>query len=585
MRRPTGLVVFGMLALVAAVAAVAAFSLLRPSGTEAVLTHNLMSADAVGGDNCSPIDATHTVTGTGNFVVSACITWDGTDNYKGYNLKVSFDDGILVFVGTDDLSDPPDSVLESWHYTGLGLMVFDSAVTQFDINPANGLTDTLFGGSARNSGLTNVSGAAVDATFQCVGDGTSPLHLLTSADDPQQYTTTLGTGGITLTTDLVDASITCQGVPTPTPISTPTETSTPTATNTPTPTNTPAPTGTPTNTPTPTNTATVTNTPTETPTRTSTPTATNTPTETNTPTPTETPSAPNSMAVDADDSTGTIDATRNVSGNSPFGVSFNVTRVTQNYAGYNLRVYFEPGILAFVPTDDLSDPPDGVLESWHYTGLGTMSLDSAVTGYDTDGDTLTDTLFGGSARASGTTSLTGAVVNATFQCIHPGSSTGHLHLVTSADNPPQYTTTLGARGVTIGTLLSDATINCSNVQPPTPTPSPMPTATPTPGPQVCTFNNSSRTGLFLKIDRFFGGSVQWGWFDDSTSARAIHVDEASWGGVWFSRGNRVMLAGQVMDTRGRRVMVIGSGTCPSGPGRFMAIRLSPFAIVSIWDRN
>lgn len=292
------------------------------------------------------------------------------------------------------------------------------------------------------------------------------------------------------------------------------------------------------------------------------------------------------MSVDAvgGDNCASIQDSRTVNGASTLVVSACITwdSVTADkYAGYNLRLQYNDGILVFVPTYDYDG--DTTNDAWDYLEQGGMALDSPVTGYDTDANTLIDTLFGGSARPSGTTDFSGAVVNATFRCV--GNGISPLHLVTSADNPPQYTTTLGARGVTIGTLLSDATINGSNVQPPTPTPSPMPTATPTPGPQVCTFNNSSRTGLFLKIDRFFGGSVQWGWFDDSTSARAIHVDEASWGGVWFSRGNRVMLAGQVMDTRGRRVMVIGSGTCPSGPGRFMAIRLSPFAIVSIWDRN
>jgi hypothetical protein len=50
-------------------------------------------------------------------------------------------------------------------------------------------------------------------------------------------------------------------------------------------------------------------------------------------------------------------------------------------------------------------------------------------------------------------------------------------------------------------------------------------------------------------------------------------------------GNRILLVGRALDTEGRRVRVIGSGFCPSGPGHFMAIRLSPFAIVSIMDRG
>jgi hypothetical protein len=61
----------------------------------------------------------------------------------------------------------------------------------------------------------------------------------------------------------------------------------------------------------------------------------------------------------------------------------------------------------------------------------------------------------------------------------------------------------------------------------TPTPTDTPAATPTPGAQVCTFNHSARPGLFLTIRKLVGGQVVWGWFDNSTSAKAIHIDESS----------------------------------------------------------
>jgi hypothetical protein len=61
----------------------------------------------------------------------------------------------------------------------------------------------------------------------------------------------------------------------------------------------------------------------------------------------------------------------------------------------------------------------------------------------------------------------------------------------------------------------------------TPTATDTPAATPTPGAQVCTFNHSARPGLFLTIRKLVGGQVVWGWFDNSTSAKAIHIDESS----------------------------------------------------------
>jgi hypothetical protein len=213
-----------------------------------------------------------------------------------------------------------------------------------------------------------------------------------------------------------------------------------------------------------------------------------------------------------------------------------------------------------------------------------MVLDATVSQFDDDANTLVDTLFGGSARASGTTTATGAVVNATFTCINNGSST--LHLVSSVDRPTQFTTTLGGGGVVIGTLLSDAQINCSNVLPPTPTPSPAPTSTPTPAPQVCTFAQWDRPGLFLRIREFSGGQVVWGWFDDSVASKATHIAENNWGGIRELPGGRVLVVGRAVDTQGRSVRVIGSGMCPSGPGRFMAFRLSPMlSIITLVDKG
>jgi hypothetical protein len=263
----------GLLVLV--VVALAVSASLRVSKTGASPA-NTMSVDATSGGG---IDASRVVSGGGNFVIDVDIQHGGTtaDNYAGYNLRLRFDDAILAFVPDQDLNS--DTTLESWIYTGLGGTVLDSVVSQYDEADSDTLIDTLFGGSARVTGLTSASGAAVNATFRCIANGTGTLHLVSSAERPVQYTTTLGSGGVDLPTNLVDASITCQNVPTPvpTPTSTPTATATPTVTSTPTTTATSTITLTPTETLTPTITPTPTDTPIFSPTPTSTPTATGTP--------------------------------------------------------------------------------------------------------------------------------------------------------------------------------------------------------------------------------------------------------------------------------------------------------------------
>ena len=145
-----------------------------------------------------------------------------------------------------------------------------------------------------------------------------------------------------------------------------------------------------------------------------------------------------------------------------------------------------------------------------------------------------------------------------------------------------YTTTLGPQGVLIGTLLSDAQVNCSSVLPPTATPTPMPSATPTPVPDVCVFEDTSAFPgqPILTINFFFSGEVTWEW-DDPWLA-GIHIPEGEWGGV--SRvGNQVALAATAEDDQGRTVRVVGRGTCQSGPGSFLAMRLRSLIFVRLID--
>jgi hypothetical protein len=175
-----------------------------------------MSVDAVSGGD---IDPSHAVTSLAPFVVDLHIGWGGAveDRYTGYEAVVKFDDAVLAFVPTRDLD--MDGQPESWDYTGLGAMVLDIPVSRFD-EDGDTLIDTLWGASARTSGTTDASGPAVNASFRCVGNGTSLLHLVSSAENSERYTTTLAWGGGDVATNLRDASITCS-LDAPTPTATP----------------------------------------------------------------------------------------------------------------------------------------------------------------------------------------------------------------------------------------------------------------------------------------------------------------------------------------------------------------------------
>lgn len=159
---------------------------------------------------------------------------------------------------------------------------------------------------------------------------------------------------------------------------------------------------------------------------------------------------PNCMAVDASETTDpSVQASATYAVGAPFDVSFDITTVGQAWAGYNLAV--DHVGLTWTPMCDVD--ADTTIESWCYTGLGGTTLD-AVTSIP-----QADRLQGGSARAGGTTSVTGEAVIARFTCDAPGAKT--LHLVTSAE-AVTFTTTLALGGVGIATDLDDATINCQD---------------------------------------------------------------------------------------------------------------------------
>ncbi len=162
---------------------------------------------------------------------------------------------------------------------------------------------------------------------------------------------------------------------------------------------------------------------------------------------------PNAMAVDADTVTAGVQIAATKAVGAPFDVNFNITTAGTAWKGYNLDV--DHIGLTFIPTDDYSDPLDGILESWHYTGLGGTTANAVVTPVGTR-------LLGGSATLGAASTTTGVAVVGRFSCDAPGVYT--MHLTTSADaSTPPFSTTLAAGGLTIGTDLADATITCLNM--------------------------------------------------------------------------------------------------------------------------
>jgi len=168
--------------------------------------------------------------------------------------------------------------------------------------------------------------------------------------------------------------------------------------------------------------------------------------------------APNAMAVDAV-SGGGVNPWRTVMGEEPFDIDAVVMLAEQPSAGYNLVLAYNDQLLEFIPIEDLN--LDTVAKSWTYTGLGGMNLDATVVVFDLDGDTLPDRAVGGSARGSGTTSATGAVVTARFRCIGNGGS--YVHLVSPSESATG-TTTLAVGGGAIETSLADGYVYCWGVE-------------------------------------------------------------------------------------------------------------------------
>lgn len=157
------------------------------------------------------------------------------------------------------------------------------------------------------------------------------------------------------------------------------------------------------------------------------------------------------MVVDAV-SGGAVDATRIMTGTSPFDVDVVVDKAVSGYQGYQYLVRWDPAVLAYEGQKDLK--PAG------------LELCAAAT-------ERTNTVLGGCARTSDNTNYTGPVNTLTFHCVADGASP--LHLVTLIEDEDFGSTALGYAGVTIETTVTDASVTCQGVgQAPAPAPTTPP---------------------------------------------------------------------------------------------------------------
>ncbi len=175
---------------------------------------NAIALDAVPGGG---VDASRVVSGPAPFDVDVMIAAAPT-GYAGYQYVMAWDPAVLAFDGQVHL-EPTEA--------------------GFDLCSENyAPPDRSMAGCVKLGGTTTCTGPVNTVTMHCVSNGWSALHLVAQGEDTT-YSKTLALGGVVIPTDLVDASITCQGTPTPTPMPTntlmPTSTATPTATPTPPP--------------------------------------------------------------------------------------------------------------------------------------------------------------------------------------------------------------------------------------------------------------------------------------------------------------------------------------------------------------
>jgi len=144
-----------------------------------------MVIDAVTGGE---VDAAIVVPGEAPFQVDIDIL-GATIGYQGYQYYLEWDPEVLAFDEHTDLKPG-----------GLDLCATPN-VTE----------SRVAAGCVSSTETATFSGPVATIAFHCVSGGTSPLHLVGTAERPTSFSTAMAPRGVVIPTELTDASVTCQG--------------------------------------------------------------------------------------------------------------------------------------------------------------------------------------------------------------------------------------------------------------------------------------------------------------------------------------------------------------------------------------
>ncbi len=134
---------------------------------------------------------------------------------------------------------------------------------------------------------------------------------------------------------------------------------------------------------------------------------------------------------------GGIEASRTVTGPTPFEVDVVVLNAGPGYQGYQFNAQWDPAVLAY--------------DSQVHLMPEELNLCATPT-------VMENTMFTGCARVQGNTSFQGPLNRLTFHCVGQGTST--IHLLTPSETV-SGSTLLAYQGFTIATEVKDASVTCA----------------------------------------------------------------------------------------------------------------------------
>ncbi|MGB6895334.1 MAG: hypothetical protein WBF37_05250 [Dehalococcoidia bacterium] len=154
-----------------------------PAAPATPTTSNGMAVDALPG---GPVDVTRTVSKGTPFEVDVVVTV-APNAYKAFQYTLQWDPAVLAY---RDLTYPKAGGLDV-------------------CPPPTTAASTVYGGCAGFS-PTDFVGTVSTITLECIGAGTSLLHLQTLSEDPSFGTATTFAPGRPSPTMLTDASVSCE---------------------------------------------------------------------------------------------------------------------------------------------------------------------------------------------------------------------------------------------------------------------------------------------------------------------------------------------------------------------------------------